>query len=161
MSDTEPSQRAHAAALRFLSYRPRSEAEVRNRLRRRFPEPLVDEVVELLKEESLVDDARFAGLWAESRESHKPRSAWAVKRELIAKGVDSSLAQEAVQDIDDTESAYRAATKQAHKHVEADFLTFRRRLWAYLQRRGFSASVSRQTTQRLWEEMGRGTDRQG
>ena len=161
MNDTEPVQRAHAAALRFLSYRPRSEAEVRTRLRRRFSESLVDQVMELLKDESLVDDARFARLWRESRDSFRPRSAWAVKRELIAKGVDGGLASEAVEEIDDNESAYRAGLKPARKNMEAGYPTFRRRLRGYLHRRGFSDSVSRRTIERLWEDLGRESQPQG
>ena len=153
MNDTKPVHRAHAAALRFLSYRPRSEAEVRTRLRRRFSESLVDQVLELLKDESLVDDAKFARLWQESRDSHRPRSAWAVKRELIAKGVDRSLADEAVQEMDDNENAYRAGLKPAQKDKDAEFPTFHRRLSGYLHRRGFSDSVSRRTIKRLWAEV--------
>ena len=107
-----------------------------------------------LKAQKLVDDPTFARLWTQSRESSKPRSGWAVKRELIAKGVEAGLADEAVRDIDDEESAYRAGLGQARKVGGADLPTFRRRLWGYLQRRGFSQSVSRGTINRLWEDLG-------
>jgi len=160
MNDTEPVQRAHAAALRYLSYRPRSEAEVRARLRRRYSESLVEQVLELLRDESMVDDAKFAAQWRDSRSANNPRSALAVKRELIAKGVDNGVAQEAVQGVDDGESAYRAGLKQARKYDNPDIATFRRRLMGYLRRRGYSDSVSRNTVGRLWEEMGRESDRQ-
>ena len=160
MSDTEPFKRAHDAALRFLSYRPRSEAEVRVRLLRRFPEPLVEQVIGALREQALVDDASFASSWKESRDALKPRSAWAVKRELIAKGVDRSLAEEAVRDMDDEESAYRAGLKLAQKVKGADLPTFRHKLRGYLQRRGFADSVSRRTINRLWEDMGCGNRQQ-
>jgi len=51
MSDGLPTEdaglvRAREAALRFLAYRPRSEAEVRRRLLDRFPELLVERVVQ-------------------------------------------------------------------------------------------------------------------
>ena len=154
MNDTEPVQSAYAAALRYLSYRPRSEAEVRARLRRRYSDALVEQILELLKDESMVDDARFAMQWRDSRSANSPRSAWAVKRELVAKGVDTGVAQEAVQGIDDGESAYRAGLKQARKYDNADLTTFRRRLMGYLRRRGYSDSVSRNTIDRLWEELG-------
>ena len=153
MNDSKPVQRAHAAALRLLSYGPRSEAEVRDRLLRRFPEPLVAEVMEALREQALVDDASFARMWTESRESLKPRSASAVKRELLAKGIDRAVAEEAVRDMDEEEGAYRAGLKPTRRLGGADFPTFHRKLWGYLQRRGFSNSVSRHTIDRLWEEM--------
>ena len=152
MNDSESFKRASAAALRFLSYRPRSEAEVRSRLRRRFPDHVVEQVVESLAEQALVDDASFAKLWRDNRETLNPRSAAAIKRELILKGVASELAKSAVQDLDDRDSAYRAGLKPARRLAQSDFSTFQRRLWGYLQRRGFSPSVTRETIDRLWEE---------
>ena len=152
MNDTEPHQRARAAAIRFLSYGPRSEAEVRSRLRRTYPSQIVDHVLKDLRERDLVDDTRFARMWTDSRNSHKPRSAWAVKQELIARGVDEALAADAVQDIDDEETAYRAALSPARRLQGVDFRTFHRRLWAYLRRRGFSDSVCRRTLDRLWND---------
>ena len=157
MNDVEPFQRAHAAALRLLSYRPRSEAEVRTRLRRNFTAHLVERVLEALRKQDLIDDSKFARQWRESRESLKPRSAWAIKRELMAKGVDTALADQAVWDVDDGESAYRAALGPARKLNGVDLPTFRRRLWGYLKRRGFSDSDSRLTINRLWEEMESGS----
>jgi len=152
IADTEPFRRAHASALRLLSYKPRSEAEVQARLRHRFPPDVVETVVRSLKERSLVDDAAFARAWAESRSSHRPRSAWAVKRELMSKGVDRTLAEDSVRGIDDDDGAYRAALPQARRLAEEGFDTFRRRLWGYLKRRGYSDSVSRRAIDQLWEE---------
>ena len=154
MSEPELSQRAYSAALRFLSYRPRSEAELRSRLRRRFSPAVVDQVVKILKEHDIVDDIRFARAWTESRDSFKPRSALAVKRELRAKGVSSGIAEDAVKGIDDDDNAYRAGLSQARKLEGAGLDTFRRRLWGYLKRRGFGDSVSRRTIMRLWDEAG-------
>ena len=104
MNDTEPHQRATAAALRFLSHRPRSKEEVRTRLRRSFPADVVDQVIDDLTERSLVDDSSFAKLWRDSRDSFNPRSATAIKRELISKGVAGDLAQRTVDDLDDMDS---------------------------------------------------------
>ena len=127
---------------------------MRTRLRRRFPAPVVEKVIKSLKEQGLVDDAKFAMLWKNSRESFKPRSAWAVKRELIAKGVDSGLADETVREIDDEESAYRAALDSIRRVEGVGFASFHRRLRGFLQRRGFSERVCRRTISRLWDERG-------
>jgi regulatory protein len=153
MNDDPPLRRAHLVALRFLSYRPRTETEVKSRLRSRFPAPIVEQVLELLKDEALVDDVRFASEWRAGRESHNPRSGWAIKRELVAKGVDGLVAEEAVRDVDDEDNAYRAGLKAAGRLEGSDMLTFNRRLWSHLKRRGFSDSVSRRTITQLWEEM--------
>ena len=152
MKDNESFQHASTAALRFLSYRPRSEAEVKSRLRIRFPDRIVQQVLESLKEQKLVDDEAFAILWRNSRESLNPRSASAIKRELICKGVASVIANSAVRDIDDQRNATCAGLKRARQLSQYDFTTFHNKLWGYLQRRGFSTSLIRTTITQLWEE---------
>ena len=99
-----------------------------------------------------MDDASFAKLWRDNRETLNPRSAAAIKRELILKGVAREIAEEAVQDVDDQDSAYRAGLKLARRLEQADFSTFQHRLSGHLQRRGFSRSVTRESIARLWEE---------
>ena len=144
---------AWGTALRLLSYRPRTEREVRDRLARRFPQDIVLGVVEALRAEGLLDDARFASQWTEGRSARNPRSARMIARELQAKGVDASLAEEAVREVDDEESAYRACQKYARTGGRPDDAAFQRRLLGYLGRRGFSQSVSRRAIRRLTDEL--------
>ena len=59
--------RCLGAALRLLSYRPRSEVEMRQRLSLRFEAETVDRVVSHLKERQTLDDATFARFWKENR----------------------------------------------------------------------------------------------
>jgi regulatory protein len=144
--------RAYGAALRLLSHRPRTEQELEERLRRRFAATLVDQVVELLRAEGLVSDVRFARDWTAGRESRNPKSAWVIKRELVAKGIDDAVADDAVSDLDDEENAYRVGLKAAGTMQGVDLPAFRRRLWGYLRRRGFGDSVCRRTIERIWDE---------
>ncbi len=153
MNDSESFERASATALRFISYRPRTEAEVRARLSRKFAPQVVEQVVAALRQEqALLDDEAFARLWRDSRESLKPRSASAVKRELVSRGIASDLAAEAVRGMDDDENALRAGQKYLPRLQSADFVTFSRRMAAYLQRRGFGPSAIRRVIDRLWSE---------
>ena len=70
-------QRCLNAAVHYLGYRPRSEAELRQRLSRRsFDSASIEAVLKLLKEQALVDDVAFAQFWRESRQSFRPRSRW-------------------------------------------------------------------------------------
>jgi regulatory protein len=153
MNDGDSFERAHDAALRFLSYRPRSEVEVRAWLGRRFPSHVVERVIRALTEESLLDDSRFAAQWKESRDSNKPRSAAAIRRELASRGVARDTAEAAVSDLDDEDAAYRAALRLAQRLEREDFSTFQRKLWGRLKRRGFTDSVARRTTSRLWNDV--------
>ena len=145
-------KRATAAAIRFISYRQRTEAEVRARLRRHYPLQIIDSVVESLIERALIDDSQFAQSWADSRYRLKPRSASAIRRELATKGISRTHAEEAVRDLDDYGSAYRAGSKHARLLADSTFTTFKRRMWAYLQRRGFSSAITRHTVDCLWNE---------
>ena len=152
MSDTEPFKRAAAAARRLISHRPRSKSEIRGRLQRTFPPAVVERVVAYLADHNMVDDTKFALLWRNSRASSSPRSAALIRRELVAKGVSRDIADETVGDLDDHVSAYDAGLKFARRLYQADFLTFRRRLWGHLGRRGFGESVARRTVAQLWDE---------
>ena len=154
MSDDRQSQEARDGAVRILPNRPRSEAGVSIRLAQRFPEDIVDRVVASLREQSFLNDDEFARLWAESRDNHNPRSAAAIRRELLEKGVSKAIAEEAVADVDDSDGAYRAAVKFSRRLAGAEYESFHHRLWGHLQRRGYNATVSRQTVARLWEEVG-------
>ena len=147
-----------SAALRYLSHRPRSEAEVRVRLREKHPEPVVGKVVGLLKEQGLLDDEAFASAWRSSRANSRPRSAALIRRELLSRGVSQQVAEKAVEDLDEDEAAYNAAGRTADRLADAGYQVFRRKLWGYLNRRGFSQSITRRTVDRLWEERG-GTHR--
>jgi regulatory protein len=140
-------------ALRYLEPRPRSEAEVRTRLRRQgFDSSTVQRVIEKLKEQELIDDAGFARFWCENRENFRPRSRSFVEFELRQKGVDSETAAEITAQLDDERSAYKAAQKKASALAGLDSQSFRKRLSAFLRRRGFSYEVINRTVNRVWQE---------
>ncbi len=140
------------AALRLLSYRPRSEAEIRTRLRPRFEEQAIDSVIVHLKARHMVDDVAFAQFWKENRESFSPRSKRMLMLELRRKGIDSEVITDVVEAIDDEQSAYRAAEKKARSWAKEDYNAFRRKLGAFLSRRGFSSEVANSIMERLWQE---------
>ncbi len=152
MSTNDPLRRAHSAALRLIVYRPRTRKEMATRLGQKFEPDVVDSVVALLTEQGYLDDASFASAWRTSRESNNPKSSWVVQRELETRGIEVSVANEAVQDMDDDENAYAAGAKAARRLAKLDPAVFRRRLWAYLNRRGFSSAVTRRTVERLLQE---------
>jgi len=143
------------AAAHYLSYRPRSEFELRERLRQRgFAGDSVEAVLAKLKEQGLVDDMAFAHFWKDNRESFSPRSQWLTKLELRRKGVASNITDQVVDNIDDEDSAYRAALSKAHSLPLSDYQSFRRRLGDYLKRRGFGYGVINHTIERMWPELG-------
>jgi regulatory protein len=147
--------RCFNAAAHYLGYRPRSESEVRVRLRRRgFDVDCIEAVIAKLKEQGLVDDAAFAQFWKENRESFSPRSRRLTRLELRRMGVVNDIIDRVVDDVDDGDSAYRAALRTTHHWPLSDYASFRHRLGGYLRRRGFDYEVINHTVERIWRERG-------
>ena len=147
-------QKAYARALRFLSYRPRSEAEVRRYLQgKKVPPTIEAEVVERLTSAGLLDDQAFARYWVENRESFNPRGRHALRYELRQKGLGEKTIALALEDIDEEESAYRALISRARRMPPLDRRSFRKKLSSFLRRRGFSYEAISAAIERTWREM--------
>jgi len=147
--------RCFNAAAHYLSYRPRSESELRERLHRRGFDDSIEAVIAKLKEQGLVDDVAFAQFWKDNRESFSPRSRWLTKLELRRKGVADDIIDQVVDTVDDNNNAYRAALSKARSLPLSDYQGFRRRLGEYLKRRGFGYGVIKHTVEQLWQEWGK------
>ncbi len=146
-------QRCLNAAVQYLSYRPRSESELRERLRQRgSDDDSVEAVITKLKGQGLVDDMTFAQFWKDNRESFSPRSRWLTKLELRQKGVANDIIDQVVDAINDEDSAYRAALSKVCNLPRSDYQSFRHRVGEYLKRRGFSYGVISHTVERLWQD---------
>ena len=159
LRDAEARADAMSAALRLLSYRPRSETELRQRLARRgAPPALIDSTIQRLRELGLVDDAAFARSWVESRERASPRGQRLLRQELRAKGVNSDALREVVEGVDDAEAALRASARRAASLSGLPQEEFRRRLGDFLRRRGFDYETIRLTVERRWRELAEGRD---
>ncbi len=149
--------RAKSDALRYLSYRPRSQGEMKTYLQRRGFDPLVlGAVIEELQGQGLIDDAAFARFWKEGRESSRPRSARLVRWELLRKGVDRDIASAATQDLNDAQAAYKSGAKRARQLANLSHAEFRHRLEDHLRRRGFPYTVIRDAIDILWREFHEG-----
>ena len=141
------------AAVRYLSYRPRSEFELRERLKKRsFDTNTLEAVISKLREQRLVNDIAFAEFWIDNRATFSPRSQRLTRLELRKKGIADDIIEQAINSIDDAESSYQAAQSKARSIPRSDYQVFRRRLGEYLKRRGFSYEVTSQTINRLWQE---------
>ena len=97
MLDDSAFQHCLDAAYRYLSYRPRSEEELRRRLLHRgFDSGVVEKVIAKLKERNLIDDIAFAQFWKDSRLSFEPKSKGLISKELRAKKVAPEIIEEVI-----------------------------------------------------------------
>ncbi|HEX7241809.1 MAG TPA: regulatory protein RecX [Longimicrobiaceae bacterium] len=142
--------KAREAALVLLSFRPRTAAELRRRLREKeFPEEVVEECLAGLDGLGLVDDAAFAAMFVRDRVRLKPRGVRRLAQELREKGVDADTAQAAITgvfedaEVSETELAREAAAKWRAKPGE-DRQKARARFYAFMARRGFGGDAIRE-----------------
>jgi regulatory protein len=145
-------ERAYERALNFLSYRPRSEAEVRRNLRKKdVEEAVIETVVDRLMRAGLLDDREFARYWVENRLRFKPRGSRALRHELREKGVSDSVIADALANLDEETAARQVAEIGAHRLSQLGPRDFRRKLVAYMARRGFSYAVSEPLVEEMLE----------
>jgi regulatory protein len=145
---------AYQRGLHILSYRPRSEVEIQRKLSEQgFDQPVVDATIQRMKENNFLGDEQFARDWVENRSTFRPRSKRLLALELRQKGVAEEAIQRALDETgDENNLAYLSATKYAHRLAGADWETFRKRLGAYLMRRGFSYGTIAPILRQVWEE---------
>jgi regulatory protein len=149
----EARERAFQQAMLFLSYRARSESEIRQNLRKHeIPEPVIDQTLERLRQAGLANDDQFARAWVENRSAFRPRSRRLMAMELRQKGLADEAVSSAIENVDDETLAYEAAQKKVARFKNLEWNEFRKKLSDFLARRGFSYSVVAPVVTRLWNE---------
>lgn len=142
-------EKAKARALDYLAHKPRTEAEVRRKLRRKdYATPIVDSVIARLHELNYLDDARYAEQYVERRFASKGYGPVRIRQELYKRGLDRSLAETAVDDFFTDDRALDAAREKAEKRWpriarEDDPRKRRDKLYRYLKRRGYTYDTIR------------------
>jgi len=153
LQNEDARERALQQALLFLSYRARSEKEIRQNLKKHeYPEDAIEYTMTRLRENRLANDNEFAQAWVENRNTFRPRSRRALTMELRQKGLDEETVKNAVADIDENALAYETARKRAPRLKSLEWSEFRKKLSEYLARRGFPYSVVTSTVTRIWNE---------
>jgi regulatory protein len=141
----KPPTTALSAAVKLLSARPYSERKLREKLVNKFPRDEISQAVRRLKDERLLDDTRFAEDFVRARLVTRPRAGFVLIRELMQRGIARSLAQEVVNRLIPAESneelARELLSRKQTMYRGLDEPMRRRRLTAFLARRGFSYEV--------------------
>lgn len=137
---TESHEVAYQKAIHLLDYRPRTEKEIRVKLLQKgFETEEINAVIQRLQEVNLIQDQQFARMWIDNRNDFHPRSQRLMRYELRNKGVSEQMIDTALaESVSDQELAARAAAGYARRLNSLDQKEFRKRLSAFLARRGFS-----------------------
>jgi regulatory protein len=150
--------KAKNAALRLLATRPRTEHEIRARLHRKnVPDIHIDQVTSELKAAGMLNDAEFARMYVRNALALKPSGIQRLRQKLRLLGVERETVEDALreyaQDVDLGAEAMKAARQYLQRHrseqAAADPLRLKRKLTAFLARRGFAWDEISATVQRV------------
>ncbi len=153
-------KRARLRAMHLLEQMDRTEHQLREKLQQSFyPQEIIDDAVAYVKGYHYLDDLRYAECYL--RNHAAGRSIRQMQQELCQKGIaketiGQALAEEQEQeDFPDEESQIRSLLSKKHYDPSAADPKERQRIYAYLARRGYSASAIR-SVMKLAEEEGAG-----
>ena len=130
--------KAYNSALKLLSYRPQSCLEIKQKLFKKYTNPIIDSVIKKLKDRNLINDQDFANLWVKERSKTKLRSRRHLISELYKKGIDKEIISNAINliSLDDTE--LESATKLLIKKLkQLNTTEVSEKIKTYLIRKGF------------------------
>ena len=146
--------RATNNAYALLRQRPRSEFEMRSRLKLKgYGIEIVDQVIEALRRAGEIDDARFAKLWVDSRMQTNPVGDVVLRYELKEKGVSATMIEAALakkaEEYDEYEVASNMAGERFERLKKLDRKKALKRLYDFLLRRGFKYETVRKVVEKI------------
>ena len=133
-------RRGKEKALRLLHYRGRTEQEIRQRLQQEFyPDSVIQRIIDFLYRYSFLDDKSYAEQFIKAKLQNKPMGKRMLAYQLQQKGIPKEVAEQVIdnQVIDEEKAVYQLIQKRVDLDKEIS-LKEKRRLYFYLQRRGFS-----------------------
>lgn len=139
--------RYYNLSLRFLSYRPRSEKELVDYLKKKkIDEVIQKKIIDKLKSYNFIDDTAFAKFWTEQRIKFKHKPLRVIEYELKQKGIDRSLIDEVFSEFSDKKSldlasAKKLAEKKLDFYRNLDPKKRNEKAVNYLLRKGFSYDI--------------------
>jgi len=152
LADLEAAQRA---AMRALARRAHARFDLRRRLlQKQHPPAAVDGALERLSALGLLDDVRFAKDYSFAK-AHRGRGPARLVRDLQAQGIDRRIAEEAVRSslaaegVDLTHAIRSLLEKRARQLAGLPAVVRKRRLIAFLARRGFGGAEVRDLVENL------------
>ena len=149
--------RAINNAYALLRQRPRSEFEIRERLKLKgYGVDIVDAVVEGLRRAGEIDDARFAKLWIDSLMQANPAGDVVLRHELKSKGVTEAVIEDAITKKSEEYDEYAIALEMARERFgrlkKIEPRKALKRIYDFMLRRGFKYETVRKVVENITNE---------
>ena len=147
--DKSEFEKGKQIAYRFLSYRPRSKKEVERKLKeKKISGENIVSIISLLEKNNYLNDREFTLNWVKYRMENRPSGRRSLEYELREKGIDSEIIKDSLDEVytgefDEYEVAVRLAEKKiaSLRKKKMEYNAFKRGIFSYLQRKGFSFSL--------------------
>jgi len=147
---------AYNYALNLLSARPYSTSALHRKLiQKRYSAADAEDAIRRLVANGLLNDAKYAEQYARSKILSTGASKRRVQQDLYRKGIKGDLATNAIanvleqEEIDPTVMIERVAKKKLAQLGDLEPLVLRRRLFAFLARRGYDLDEIKSVVARL------------
>lgn len=140
------------AAIRFVSFRPRSKKELTDFLNKKLTRwkvsgaGLLAKVITRMAELGYADDEKFAEWWVDQRTAFKPKGNRYIQMELRGKGVPDDVIASVLASrgsVSLLAAAKQAVAKKMPLWAKLPPLARKKKLYDYLARRGFDSDTIR------------------
>ena len=155
--------------LRFLSFRPRSEKEIRDYLIKKIKNPsnsvdrqkskiktdekIIESIISKLKEQKFINDIEFTRWWVDQRTRIKPKASRLIKFELKQKGISDELIENSNLGIrNDFEKALNLAQKRKLLYQNETPKKIYEKIGRYLASKGFDYDIIKKVIDQVLEK---------
>jgi regulatory protein len=140
LKSTDQTEYLYAKLLNFLSFRPRTVKEVRDRLKKyeMTDKDEQESLIMRLKDRGYLDDIAFAKWFIESRNAHRPRSPRMLAQELMSKGVGRDDIASVISEVNDEAVSIRRIIDKKLGVPRPLELAEKQKIGSYLGRLGYS-----------------------
>lgn len=142
-------------SLRFLSFRPRSEKEIRDYLLKprarvrphsKISEEILSKIIAKLKKQKFINDEEFARWWIEQRLKLRPRAWRVIKMELARKGISQEISEPIIQSLEfriqnDLALAKKLAEKRIKRYKDLSRREIYQKMGRFLASKGFDYEI--------------------
>lgn len=145
--------KARDTAVKYLSFKARTEKEVRFKLKEKeYTDDITDKVVSLLKKYNYIDDYKYAGCFLRDKFNLKGFGTNRIRYELKQRGIAEDIIEKAICEnyIDESEKAVELIGKK-YGFWNYD-LKEKKRIEGFLTRKGYSFSVIEDAFNTIKEE---------
>lgn len=152
---------AKESILYYLTRAPRTRKQLQDKLAERgYSEEAIFAALNRMEEVGVINDKEFARLWINARHSNAKLAPFAIKRELLLKGVSEEIVEEELSTIDEDSLFARAReiAKQKVRTVKGDRNAKISKIASAIARKGYSSAIAFSIAKEVVAESGDSID---